>query len=196
MRDHIRLTAICIAAALAASAATVTAGVGIYTDVKASVCTLEDVVPGLHEVFIVYTGGSAIDAIEFQVVQTSGAALTYLSEQGPDPTWSRYGRAPDGITVMMGACRPAPVYVLTVFYAGGGASSPCGRLELRNSPISFWPENPGFIATLDCSSPPNLVWVPSEDAVINPDEECNCASGAPTPTAESTWGGIKALYDE
>jgi hypothetical protein len=182
-----------VPAAAVADAARVT----LYTGSGADNCNLYDTGTALHEVYVVYVGPTGITAVEFQLQPTYGASLTYLGHMVVQEYSMSVGNPDTGIGVALGDCfGGSVVQVLKVLYQGLGVSQTCSRLLIRNDPHSVH-QNPGKIFSVDCSY--TGVWVDAGYLVINPDDDCECASpgsGGPSPVAATTWGGIKAMYKD
>jgi hypothetical protein len=107
-------------------------------------------------------------------------------------TWvwqSTNGNSQSGVTVIYALCFGAPIqiHVLTINYFGYGTTPPCCVYRPTAHPHA----PSGQIEVYDCDY--NLLFGTAGCAVINPDASCPCWA---TPTEQSTWGKVKALYAE
>lgn len=186
---------VCLLCVVPAAAVADGARVTLYTGEGADNCNLYDTGSALHVVYVVYVGPTGISAVEFMLSPTDGALLTYLGHTVVQDYSMSVGNPDTGIGVALGDCYGGSlVQVLKVMYQGLGVSRTCSRLVVRNDPHSRH-QNPGKIFCVDCNA--TGVWADAGYLVINPDDDCECASpgsGNPSPVAATTWGGIKAMY--
>lgn len=192
-----------VAALIIASAETAAADshtVGLYTDETATNCNLIDTKSNcfeLHTIYVIYTGPSKLIAVEFQVLQTDGADLTYLGQNYPYEHGGAMGKADTGIGIAIGHCLDSPTLVLTVLYQGLGVSGDCGKVKIGPNPQSRH-VNGDQIAWIECGTE-QIAWADPSYVTVNPDDDCEChtdPNGGPSPVAMSTWGGIKAMYTD
>lgn len=170
--------------------------VGIYTDESATGCNLVDVGTQAHEMFVIFTGPSELSAVEFQLVPSDGAALTYMGEAIPGFAAGAMGRADTGVGIALGGCYGGEtVLLLTVIYLGMGGSDTCSRLRIGPDPN--FPEHVNGDKILFVTCGMQRAWADPGHLTVNPDDDCECQTDPldqPSPVASTTWGGIKALY--
>jgi hypothetical protein len=171
--------------------------VSVYSDESGTNCNVLDGGDGLVTVYVIYKGPHVTSAVQFKLEQSAGAALTYVGETLPaDLPGGMFGRADIGVSVAYGTCVDPPVRMLDVHYWGLGVSDVCSKLTTIEDPNSV--HNEDLIQVVVCDGSDGYsIFVPGGHAVINPDESCECdaeTGGIPTPVAQTTWGGIKAMY--
>ncbi len=179
----------------AAAALGQTDRIAVYGDESASSCNLVDVGSQIHEVFVIFTGGSYISAAQFQLVPDGGAALTFLGQTIPEYAAGAMGRADTGVSIALGRCFDSRTLgLLKVVYQGLGVSSICSQLSIRPDPGAHF-SNGDKIYFIACGEV--RAWADPGHLTVNPDDDCECATDPdeqPSPVALSTWGGIKAMY--
>jgi hypothetical protein len=153
-------------------------------------CDLIDEIPEETITIYVYhlfTFGAT--SSRFMIAQGPGVNLTYLGEVSPQPGVT--GNSQTGIQISYGACLSDPILLLTVMYTGSGLSDPCSAMEVVADPAA----NPQKILVTDCSSPANTYETIGSDLILNPDGSCTCGCWR-VPAGQSSWGCIKALYQD
>lgn len=156
-------------------------------------CYLNDNVPGIVKVYAHHAWSPGASGAKFRIYLYPGVNLTYLGEASPftivdgNPI---YG----GITIDYGACLATPVMILEIQFFASGLSVPCGLIQVGPSQDAA----SGEIEVLDCSEPPNVLYAPGGDMLVNPIGDCYCCGCEcdqdPIPAEQSNWGRIKALY--
>jgi hypothetical protein len=169
--------------------------IAVYADESASSCNLVDIGTQVHEVFVVITNNTGIDAVEFQILPADGAALTYLGQAIPEYAVGAMGRADTGVAIAMGGCfENGTLTLLTVLYQGLGVSGSCSQLSIGPNPMASV-RNGDKIRFITCEA--QNAWADPGHLTVNPDDDCECETDPedqPSPVASTTWSGIKALY--
>jgi hypothetical protein len=159
--------------------------IDIYTDVSQSSCNFTDT-GGLIEMYYYHTHTDGATASSFRVEFSEGAAWTHLGS-----TWNFatvIGSHDDGWDVAYGNClgQNSDIYLgLSNFF--GNSSPACGLISIvPGQGLS------GLVEVIDCAIPA-AKWTLDRggQARVNNDGSCSCT----VPVQETTWGGIKALYD-
>ena len=113
--------------------------------------------------------------------------------------WTHFGDLPafqtvlgtsiTGVSVAYGACLSGDFLILTANFSTPGDTPACSMLAIIPDPGS----PTGLIEVVDCQQPsPAKQTFPSLGAgIVNDDGSCPCNY---VPVQETTWGGIKALY--
>ena len=165
--------------------------VGLFSDAGASGCSLTDTAPGFFQVFIVLQNVDEMDGVEFQVVAGPGFTAVLVGELSPLPAPGIIGDAYSGIELAFGGCYSSPLHIYTLTYQGFGTSAPCAYLAFLPNPGS----TAESIRLSDCLMGEILIPQSSTGMFyMNPDGSCN-SCGFPVPVEQSTWGGVKALYN-
>jgi hypothetical protein len=173
--------------------------ISVFADESGTNCNFYDN-GGVITAFVIYKGPLVTSAAQFKLEPSHGAEMTYMSETVPaHMPGGNMGRADTGISVVFGGCVDPPVHMLTVHYMGLGVSGTCGKLKVvkdPQDPISGYPA--GTVVMVHCEGHfGTRAYVRGGHGVVNPDESCQCDAewgGSPTPVAQATWGGIKAMY--
>ena len=169
-----------------ASAASAQVGkLGVYADATGLDCNVIDSgAPAVRSAYVVhkFDPGNSANGCRFKFV-TSGVTMTYLGYSTP---FASLGAPDTGIAIAFGACRnDAVLQILKLDWLGFGANPACGTIELAADPFTT---QQAVIAT-SCDFVETVMPTPGK-ARVNPDANCTCD----IPVAESTWGGVKALY--
>jgi hypothetical protein len=163
--------------------------IDIFTDAGFTSCNLaEPAGPSLTPIYIVHTNTAGATASVWKLEATDGAEnLTYTGETNAFPT--TIGDVFGGISVAYGACLNNPqILMVTVnFFYSPGAAPACGIFRIVGNDVHSQTSD---IEIVDCSSN-RLILAEAGHARVNPDAGCTCN----VPTHETTWGGIKALYN-
>ncbi len=184
----------CVVLVAAGISSAQTGTMALYGDEAGTACNLYDNGACVVQAFVIYKGPIGTTASEFKLEQKNGAALVYLGETIPEGQGATYGRADIGIAAGYGSCLDEPVLVMTVTYAGSGASAVCSQLCIVPHPQAT-EHNGDNICMVDCQF--SVTWANPGHIVINPDDDCECEveGVTPTPTFQTSWGRIKSLYN-
>jgi len=168
---------------LIASMAFAQAGsIGLYGDTGGTNCFLNDKTPGLTPYYVVHTGTAGAAASEFAAPKPACLLAMYLSDGGVFPV--TVGTSQVGVSIGYGSCRVAPIHVLTINYFTQGMTAACCIYPVLPHPVNGGPW------MVDCSQVQFPVG--TLKGVVNGNDTCTCAM---VPTEDTTWGGVKALYE-
>jgi hypothetical protein len=159
--------------------------INVYADAGQASCNFVDL-GALVQVFLFHEGGGATAA---QFLLEVPAAWMHLGD-----TWNTatsIGTSISGVSLGYGACLGG----VTPFNLGsvnffGSAAAACERVSIVPDPASLTL----MVELVDCVLPkPNkFTFAEGGSGTINSDGSCQCNI---IPVRETTWGGIKALYN-
>jgi len=183
-----RLLILTIAVLMCAGVAMAQGGfIGLYADAAGTECNVYDLPTMVVEIYVVHQFAPGATASEFKVSPVDGANMTWLS----DSVWSPFlhlGNSQDGISIAYRTCYSSPINILTITYLAQGLSATCSSYRVVPDPTAY---PAGEIWMTDCASPtPNLLPAGGGLIYVNPNASCTCI----IPVEDTTWGGIKALY--
>jgi len=185
------LLAVVLTAMLAAPAAAQYGNIGVYSEPGGCNCDIYDTGPAVVvDVYVVhryiYEG---VQGSSFIVTGDPGMTMIFLAEYPIGGPIFILGNIVDGYTVSYGSCLTGGLAIMRISYLSLGTSVPCSMLEVSPAPTSVT----GQVEVWDCGD----VVHPAGGgvAMVNP-LGCHCSDPfcQPVPVEESTWGGIKALY--
>ena len=162
----------------------------LQTDDEDIYCSIDGSSPGPVTVYMLIRYPQDVGKVRFRVVPSPGLHMEYLSEVINALTWT--GNTQDGIEVDFEACLGGERLVATIMYNFVGTSEPCSYLEFAPHPSA----TSGSAEVWDCRA---SYWkIPGRIRRLYVKNECDmsaywCILG--TPTEETTWGAIKALYE-
>ncbi len=154
--------------------------IGIFSDAAGSDCNFLDT-GGLNQVYILHLNSPGATASQFRLDVTA-AGWSHLGD-----TWNFatvIGNSVAGVSVAYGACFPSPIALGTINFFGANAPA-CTMINIVADPGAL----SGEIEAVDCES--FKVFPTGGAGIVNPDGTCDCS----TPVQETTWGGVKALYN-
>jgi hypothetical protein len=162
--------------------------INVYSDAAYSDCNVYDSASGLVTLHVVheYTAfvGSSLFKLDIPDC-VGGAAPNDWTLLGVIIPWDlTIGDIFVGISIAYGECMNGPLLLATINYFGNGLTPPCCYISVVASPDAVT----GEVQIVDC----NLTRMAAVggQAIVNPGVDCMCD----TPASDSTWGGIKALY--
>ena len=165
---------------LSASMAFAQAGsVGVFADAGATNCNFADA-GGLVQVQIVHVNVPCATASQFKLEAPAG--WVHLGD-----TWNFQtviGSSIAGVSVAYGADLAGLVVLGSVNFFGASLPA-CTLFGIVADPTAL----SGEIEAVDCDT--FKVFPTGGSGIVNPDVDCNCT----TPVQETTWGGVKALYN-
>ena len=156
--------------------------IGVFADNGATNCNITDM-GSLVTVHLahVYTDGSTASQFKLDIGTTG---WMHLGDNIVFPT--KIGTSITGLSVGYGSCLSgAVVYIGGVNFFGTNAA-PCTYIRIVGDPTA----PTGEIEAVDCNIPQNKIFPTGGTAIVNPTMDCECN----VPVNDSTWGGIKALY--
>ena len=158
--------------------------IGVFADAGATDCNIVDGA-SLVTVFFVHVNTTGATASQW-MLDLGGLPWTHLGDIMQAPTV--IGTSVGGISLGYGGCRQAPYLMGQANFFGSSAPA-CSRIQIVADPLA----PTGGIEGVDCLLPPdgpNKNIPTGGTAIVNSNGECLCN----VPVEESTWGGIKALY--
>lgn len=180
-----KLLLISLALVLCASTAFGQAGtIGIFVDNPGFVqCTFVDAAPALVPVYVVHHITPGATASQWKVMAMAGWNCIYTGEIVIQPV--SIGNTQAGISVSYGGCKPAPIHLVTINYFCQGLNPTCAYLEVVPDPAA----PTGLIEVVSCSFV-KLIGTGGRLYANNVNHQCDCYD----PVRNTSWGGVKALY--
>ena len=172
-----------IAVCLVFGASTVFAqagAIGVFADPGGADCNLIDN-GGLVQIYINHVHSDGATAAQFMLVPPAG--WVHLGD-----TWNFttvIGTSLGGVSVAYGGCFSGNIALGLVNFFGSFAPA-CTLVEIVADPLA----PSGFIEGVDCALPAVKFFPTGGSAVVNNDGSCDCN----VPVHDTTWGGVKALY--
>jgi hypothetical protein len=170
----------------------------LYNDQSGVDCIIQDL-PGLVTVSVYYFnyfGDEGISALQFGApAPTCFVGAIWLGDQTPWPIWIGDSQMndPSGLSIALGGCQTPPVHIANIVYFAQGLSQTCCPYPVIKAPLDNHPEFPGMPIGVDCALPdPGVFGIVAGTSYINGNHTCPCIW--PVPVQETTWGGVKALY--
>lgn len=160
--------------------------INLFTDADYDTCWLDDTAQGGAAVYVVHQRTPGAKGVRFKLVSNPGFGGGYLAESSPHEV---VGSAPTGADVRYGGCLPSNILVMTVWYFMTGLSEDCSYLDVVPHPA----DASGVLEVTDCNdntvaAGTHRMWVDITPACF---EWCQIL-----PVEHSTWGLIKALYED
>jgi len=182
-----RLFLITLVAVFSASVAAAQVGnIGLFADNAGADCNIVDNAVGLKPIYVVHVNAANVSAVQFSAVVPACFGASFLSDTAVWPV--TVGNSQTGVAVGYGVCLSSPIHVLTInVFAQGLASTCCQMTVAPHSAASS-----GEIEVVDCANDLFLLGTIGGTVTINPDGSCMCSIG----TEETTWGQVKALYQD
>jgi len=166
--------------------------IGVFVDPAGTVCRLATPLPAPanNAFYIVHRFNTGATASQFKVVDATG--LFPASQSTP---YLLLGTWNVDLSLAYGGCVLGDHMLMTLnfFWFGGALPTGCTEnLYLAAAPTS---PIPGEIAIVDCAQPSgNIKPATSRAGVVYSSDANSCGACPHAPVAESTWGGVKALY--
>ncbi len=157
--------------------------IDVYSDIGQGSCNFLDA-GGLVLVFVYHTNSDGATASNFMLELGAGVTWSFLGPQWQFATV--IGNPMTGVDIGYGACLGAAgdIYLGQLSFFGSSAAA-CSMISIViGNGVS------GFLEIIDCSAVKFLLDRGGQGR-INPDGTCDCS----VPVQETTWGGIKALYN-
>ncbi len=161
-------------------------GIALFADPTYIDCSFIDAGAALVIIYAVHVGTPGAAGCQWMVAEGGGFNCTYISEIGCGG-FNPIGDTRSGIACAYGSCLPSDILVATINYFCTGTSPACTWLEVV--PDDDAPT--GTIEIIDCSMQ-KLVGYGGR-LYVNPDGSCDCW-GRPWKVHQSSWGGVKVLY--
>jgi hypothetical protein len=158
----------------------------VFSDPGYTSCDFVDT-GGLISVYVLSThSGDGSTAVQFRMNIPS--AWTLLGNTSPFPVV--VGDPIGGISIGYGQCIVGDNLIMSANFLGDGLSPACSFITILPDPAA----PTGNIEIVDCQSPFPAKWEFAQlgQGIVNGDGSCDCTY---LPVHETTWGGIKALYE-
>lgn len=156
--------------------------IDIFSDAGFTSCNITTPAAEAYTVYIAQTNvTNGTTACAFSIDKP--AALLNLGETVPDP-FLKIGNSDDGVSISYTLCLTGTFLVMSITYFG--AAGTCDLMTVVGDPTS----TTGEVEFIDCDAIRSSI-PQAGQARLNPDGTCTCD----VPVQETTWGGIKALYD-
>ena len=154
----------------------------IASEVSGVDCNFADA-GGLVQVYILHVDAPGATASQFRL-DISAVGWMHLGDTWNFPTI--IGTSIVGVSVAYGGCYTAPIALGTINFFGTSAPA-CSMISIVADPGAL----SGAIEAVDCDE--FKVFPTGGAGIVNPDgsQDCDCS----TPVQETTWGGVKALYN-
>lgn len=155
--------------------------IDIFSDPGFSDCNITSVAAPFH-VYVAHTN-AVVGATAVQFLLEVPADLLYVGETSPYTL--KIGTSISGVSISYSACKTGTFLLLDVSFLGGSTPA-CALMSIVPGP------GDDQVQVADCNS--QSVFLPlAGQARVNDDGSCTCNY---LPVAETTWGGIKALYQD
>jgi len=158
----------------------------VFTDLSSMSCDFTDAGGFLQVHVFVTHANDGTTAAQWKLTVPSG--WTHL---GDLPAFQTViGTSVSGVSVAYGACMSGDFLVLSAtFTMTAGATPACSLIKIEPDPSA----PSGSVEIVDCQlpSPAKQLFPYLGAGIVNDDGTCPCTY---VPVQETTWGGIKALY--
>ncbi len=155
--------------------------IDIFADPGMTSCNFVDA-GSLVQVYFGHMHHGSATASQFKL-DLGGLPWTHLGD-----TWNFttiIGTSVTGVSIGYGSCQAAPTVLGNANFFGS-ASPVCSLIRIVPDPGSL----SGLIEGVDCGTPAVKTFPQGGAGRVNDDGSCTCT----TPVEETTWGGVKALY--
>jgi hypothetical protein len=162
--------------------------IAVYGDPAATNCAVvTPPTPGLLNIYVFHIMTSAATGCEYSAPKPACmTGASWLSDTNAFPV--TIGTSQAGVSIGYGTCRQAPILVQTLVFFSSAPSGPCCIYPVLPHPLV----DPPAISMVDCAD--NLLHPTGQSAVVNEQEGCFCIDIV--PVQDTSWGQIKALYNE
>jgi hypothetical protein len=159
--------------------------VGIFADNAGASCNLTDTPGGtLKQYYVCHVVHAGMTGSQFRAkMPTCMTGATYLSDTNVFPVV--IGNTQSGYAAGYGACKPAPVHVVTINVFVMGMTPACCYWVVDGDPAV----PSGQIEVSDCGF--NTLIATGGAGIINANSSCDCD----VPSDATTWGQVKALFE-
>jgi hypothetical protein len=151
----------------------------VFSDIGASDCNWSDAAPALQPVYIFHMYSPGATGSEWML--TAPATWSHLGDQ-PDFALV-IGSSVAGASVSYETCLAGNFKLMTVNFFGSGLEGACTLFSIGAAPGKTG------VQVIDCAD--GRGFPPGGAGIVNSDGTCDCS----VPVNETTWGGIKALYN-
>lgn len=159
--------------------------IGLYADNGGTNCNIAESLPFTY-VYVVHVSPGGATGSEFMAPKPGcWTGATWMQDI---EIYGMPGNSQTGKSIGYGSCLTGVIHILTIVYFAQGLAEPCCVYPVLPAP---WSPG-GQLLMSDCDF--NLVPAMGLAATVNGNSTCPC--GYPVPVEETTWGSVKALYDE
>jgi len=153
--------------------------IAVFSDPGGSSCSWTDVGPAVQPVYVFHVFSPGATASEWQL--NGPATWSHLGDNSEFAL--TIGTSISGVSVSYGGCLAGNFMLMTVNFFGSGLEGACTLFNIDAAPGKTG------IQVIDCSD--GRAFPPGGAGIVNTDGTCDCS----VPVEETTWGGIKALYN-
>lgn len=167
--------------------------IGIFKDTNGCPCEITDRgAPGVISIVVLHVEALGATASQFRVEIPGSMVWAWVGETSFFPI--HIGNSMDGIAVSYGGdCLSGTFQILSIDFFVQGLAPECSYVRVVPDPNTL----SGEIEIVDCSSQVSYGY--STEDIVNSNVSCQCAPGPvscyPVPVNETTWGGVKSLYN-
>ena len=153
--------------------------IAVFSDANGTGCNWTDIAPALQPVYIfhVFSAGATVSQWKLD----APATWSHLGDNSPFALV--IGTSIDDCSVSYGTCMTGSFLLMTVNFFGSGLEAPCTYFGIVAAPFKEG------IQVIDCAD--GRAFPAGGQGIVNPDGTCQCD----VPVEDTTWGGIKALYN-
>jgi hypothetical protein len=176
-----RSVLIAIALISIASLAFAQAGsIGLFADSGGTSCNFSALSGGFIQIHYYHLNANAT-ASQFRL-DIAGQPWNFFGDNWQFATV--IGQSTNGVSIGYGGCQSAPIYLGVTSFGVGADAPACTMISIVPDPAAL----SGQIEAVDCTS--TKVFPTGGAGILNSDGTCDCN----VPVEETTWGGVKALY--
>lgn len=164
--------------------------VELYADNQMATCSIsEPVSPPIVQVHVFLVGPVSSTGARFRVPKPDcWVGATWLGDALAPNMGAAAGTSQSDWSIGFGHCAAGPaVYMAAISYLITNQALPCCIVDALPA---------GQFAFTDCGDFNEFDLLESKPLVVNPNESCGCQGGIVLKTETSTWGRVKALYQD
>jgi hypothetical protein len=166
----------------------------VYGEPKGSTnCNIYEA-PALVLHFYYYALADGASEVEFQC--NISESVNWIHSGDSSPFASKVGNFQDGTRIPFLDCLTGTIYLGSAFYVTTGDTPACSHIYLANHPLPSIPDHYGLPVYATCGDPVAYYAAATKASVINPTEACSCLYCCPVSIKETSWGRIKALFQQ
>ena len=160
--------------------------IGLYADSQGVQCNLVDTAGAVLPIYVVHVSSAGSAGCQFSAPKPACmVGAIWLTDVVP---FFELGNTQVGVTFGYGTCKTGPIHVTTMIFFGYGTSEPCCQYPVLPDPYA--PQNE--VLVVECDN--EVVAAGGLVGIVNGNASCPC--GYPVAVEETTWGNVKALYQE
>jgi hypothetical protein len=173
-----RSVLIVLAVMVFATTAFAQGNIGVFSDLAAADCNWTDAAAGLQAVHIFHVNSTGATVSQWKL--DAPATWSHLGDNADFPLV--IGTSIEDCSVSYGSCAQGTFKLMTVNFFGSGLEAACTLFGIVAAP------GKAGVQIIDCAD--NRFFPPGGSGIVNSDGTCDCD----VPVEDTTWGGIKALY--